>query len=106
MDAWRRLEARVADYFAGHRRRMHLGAEPGPDVNSAACDIEAKLRKKLPGWLTQVLAKAQNRNKNKLTAVIWYEHGAENPEAGIAIVSARHLRLLLEAFQTAPSEPS
>src|SRR5687767_874923 len=106
MDAWRRLEARVAEYFGGHRRHMRLGLEQGPDVNNPVCDIEVKLRKKLPGWLTQVLAKAQNWNKNKLTAVIWYEHGAENPEAGIAVVSARDLRLLLEAFQTAPSEPS
>jgi hypothetical protein len=106
MNAWRKLEARVADYFGGRRRQMALGQEQGPDVNTPACDIEVKLRKKLPVWLTQVLAKAQNWNKNKLTAVLWYEHGAENPEAGLAVVSARDLKVLLEAFQACASAPS
>jgi hypothetical protein len=103
---WKTLEKNVAEYFGGKRRKMRRYQLQGPDVNQPVADIEVKLRKKLPGWVWQYLEKVGKWNKAKLAVVVMYEKGAEAPEAGIAILSTPHLKILLDAYLQLVSGPS
>jgi len=123
---WRVLEAKVAEYFGGKRRKMRRYQLQGPDVNSPLADLEVKLRNRIPSWIVKYLKKARSWRgsrglgfepqglslrtegpKGKIVAVVLYEKPKDSlsplslpprPEEGVALLSTSDLKELLTTY--------